>query len=95
MPSHFSRVPLFVNSWTVAHQAPLPMGISRQEYWMDCHALLQGNLPHSGMETTSPVAPALAGRFFNAEPLGKPIYMLQFSSVQFSSLSRVQLFATS
>ena len=30
--SHFSRVPLFVTLWTVAHQAPLSMGLSRQEY---------------------------------------------------------------
>ena len=28
--------------WTVAHQAPLSMGFSRQEYWVGCHALLQG-----------------------------------------------------
>ena len=28
--------------WTVAHQAPLPMGFPRQEYWSDCHFLLQG-----------------------------------------------------
>ena len=27
--------------WTVAHQAPLPMGFSRQEYWGGCHFLLQ------------------------------------------------------
>ena len=31
--SHFSRVPLFVTPWTVARQAPLSMGFSRQEYW--------------------------------------------------------------
>ena len=29
MPNHFSCVPLFVNSWSVAHQAPLSMGLSR------------------------------------------------------------------
>ena len=28
-----SRVRLFVTPWTVAHQAPLSMGFSRQEYW--------------------------------------------------------------
>ena len=31
--SHFSHVWLFVTLWTVARQAPLPMGFSRQEYW--------------------------------------------------------------
>ena len=37
-----SRVPLFVTPWTAAHQAPLSMEFSRQEYWMNCHFLLQG-----------------------------------------------------
>ena len=42
MLSLFSRVQLFVTLWTVAHQAPLSMGFSRQEYWTELHALLQG-----------------------------------------------------
>ena len=33
MLSHFSHVHLFVTPWTVAHQAPLSMGFSKQEYW--------------------------------------------------------------
>ena len=33
MLSHFSHVQLFVTLWTVASQAPLSMGFSRQEYW--------------------------------------------------------------
>ena len=33
MLSRFSRVQLSATLWTVAHQAPLPMGFSRQEYW--------------------------------------------------------------
>ena len=41
--SHFSHVQLFVSPRTIAHQAPLSMGFSRQEYWgMVCHPLLQG-----------------------------------------------------
>ena len=35
------------------------------------HSLLQGDLPRSGIE---PVSPALAGRFFTTEPLGKPTF---------------------
>ena len=31
----FSRVQLFVTPWTVAHQAPLSMDFSRQEYWSE------------------------------------------------------------
>ena len=33
MLSHFSHVRPFVGPWTVAHQAPLTMRFSRQEYW--------------------------------------------------------------
>ena len=40
--SHFSHIRLFATQWTVAHQAPLSMGLSRQEYWSGLHALLQG-----------------------------------------------------
>ena len=39
----FSHIPLFITSWTVAHQAPLSMGFPRQEYWsVGCHFLLHG-----------------------------------------------------
>ena len=33
MLSHFSHVQLCATLWTAAHQAPLSMGFSRQEYW--------------------------------------------------------------
>ena len=36
-----SYVQLFVNPWTVAHQAPLSVGFPRQEYWSGCYFLLQ------------------------------------------------------
>ena len=36
-----SRVWLFATPWTVAHQAPLSMEFSRQEYWSGLHLLLQ------------------------------------------------------
>ena len=35
-------VRLFAIPWILAHQAPLPMGFSRQEYWSGLHALTQG-----------------------------------------------------
>ena len=35
--------------WTVAHQAPLSMGFSRQEYWSELHFLLQGIFPAQGL----------------------------------------------
>ena len=40
-----STVRLFANPWTIAHQAPLSMEFSRQEYWSGCHFLLQGIFP--------------------------------------------------
>ena len=49
--------------WTVAHQAPLFMGFSRQEYWSGLPFLTAEALPNPGIESVSPVSPALAGRF--------------------------------
>ena len=58
-----SRVQLFATLWTVACQAPLSMGFSRQEYWSGyCHALPPGCLPNPGFEPVSPVSSALGGR---------------------------------
>ena len=55
--------------WTVACHAPLSMGCSRQEYYSGLPFPLPEDLPDSGIKPTSP---ALAGRFFSTEPLGKP-----------------------
>ena len=84
--SCFSRLWLFATLWIAAHQAPLSLGFSRQEYWSGSPCSPPGDLPHPGIEPTSP---ALAGGFFIAEPLGKPQ-----SRVKCQSLGRVQLFAT-
>ena len=51
--SHFSRVQLFATLWTVAHQAPLPMGFSRQEYWRGLPCPPPGDLPDPGIELAS------------------------------------------
>ena len=63
MLSRFSRVQLFVTLWTIAHQAPLSVGFSRQEYWsgLPCPP---GDLPNPGMESASLMSPALAGMSF-------------------------------
>ena len=63
-----SCVPLVATPWTVAHQAPLSMGFSRQEYRSGLPFLSPGDFPDPGVE---PVSPALTGRFFMAEPPGK------------------------
>ena len=63
-----SCVQLFVILWTVAHQAPLSMSFSRQEYWSGLPFSPPGHLPNPGMEPTSLVSPALVGRFFATVP---------------------------
>ena len=52
---------LFANLWTIAHQVPLSMGFSRQEYWRGLPCPPPEDLPDLGIE---PASPALAGGFF-------------------------------
>ena len=47
-------VHLFANPWTVAHQAPLSMEFSRQEYWSGLPCPSPGGLPDPGIEPRSP-----------------------------------------
>ena len=56
MPSLFSRVQLHATLWTGAHQAPLSVGFSRQEYWSGLLCPPPGNLPNPGMESVSYVS---------------------------------------
>ena len=64
MLSRFSRVQLFATPWTAAHQAPLSMGFSRQEYWSGLPCPPPGGLPDPGIESSSLMSPALARGFF-------------------------------
>ena len=49
----------------VAHQVPLSMGFSRQEYWSELPLPSPGDLPDSGIE---PMSPALQADSFTSEP---------------------------
>ena len=60
----FSRVRLFTTLWTVARQAPLSMGFSKQEYWNGLSFLPPGDLPNPGTEPESLGALALAHGLF-------------------------------
>ena len=62
---------LFVTPWAIAHQAPLSMEFSRQEYWSGLPCPPPGDLPDPGIKSTSLVSPGLAGRFFTTAPPGK------------------------
>ena len=64
MLSRFSHVQLCVTPWTVAHQTPLSMGFSRQEYWSGLPCPPPGDLPNPGIEPASLASPTLSGRFF-------------------------------
>ena len=55
---------VFVTTWTVAHQPPLSMGFSRQEYWSGLPFCFAGNLPNPGVKSTSLMSFALVGGFF-------------------------------
>ena len=57
--------------WTAACQAPVSMEFSRQEYWSGLPFPPPGDLPNPGIEPVSPTSPALAGRVFTTESLGK------------------------
>ena len=59
-----SHVQLFAIPWTVAHQAPLSMGFSRQEYQSGLPCPPLEELPNVGIESTTLVPLALAGGFF-------------------------------
>ena len=54
-----SHVQLFATPWTVTHQAPLFVGLSRQEYWSGLPFPHPGDLPDPGIKPRSPVFPAL------------------------------------
>ena len=58
-----SHVQLFATPWTVAHQALLSMGFSRQEYWSGLPCPPPGDLSEPGIKSKSLTSPVLAGGF--------------------------------
>ena len=71
MLSCFTHIRLFVNQWTVAHQAPLSMGLSRQGYWSEspCPPPGESSWPRDRNCVSS--NSCMAGWFFTIEPPGK------------------------
>ena len=68
----FTSVRVHVTLWTVAHQAPLSLGFSRQEYWSGFLGPPPGDLPDLGIEPTSLMSPALAAEFLTTSPTWEP-----------------------
>ena len=67
--SLFSHIRPFMTPWTVARQAPLSMGFSRQEYWSELPFSSPGDLPNPGIEPSCQPrewtrVSCIAGRFF-------------------------------
>ena len=76
--SRFSPVWLFATLWTVAHQAPLSMGFSRQEYWSGLPCPPPGVVPDPGIGSMSPVSPALQADSLPLSHWGSPMYMHKY-----------------
>ena len=69
-PTHLVCAPtLWVAPWTAAHEAPLFMGFSRQEYWSGLPCPPPGDLPNPG---TEPKSLALQAGSPPLAPSGKP-----------------------
>ena len=66
--------PTLATPWTVAGQASLSMGFSRQEYWSGVPCPSSGDRHDSGIEPTSPMSPALAGGFLTTSTSWETLY---------------------
>ena len=80
--SCFTYVLLFVTLWTTAHQAPLSMGFSRQEYWSRLPCPPPGDLPDPGIKLASLMSPALAGGFFTTNTACTAQFKSQIHSLE-------------
>ena len=74
--SHIHSCLTISDSMDYSRQAPLSMGFARQEYRSGLPFPSPGDLLDSGIKSTSPVSPALAGRYFTTEPPGKPTMVI-------------------
>ena len=87
--SCFSHVWLFATLWTVAHQAPLSMGVSGKNTGVGCHALFQIFRAPRSLEPESLRWPALAGGFFTTSAtwvFKSPLHISIFLSIDCRTL---------
>ena len=82
LPSLFSHVQLFAALWTVACQALLSTGFSRQESWSGLPCPPPGDLLNPGIK---PRSPALQADALPSEPPGHPVGSICFNHFPFSS----------
>ena len=79
--SHFSHVWLWAALWTVAHQAPLSMGFSRQESWNRFPCPPPGDLPNPGIDPSFLLSLLLTGRFFITNAIWEAKVIIQSLSL--------------
>ena len=86
-----SHVQLFATPWTIAHQAPLSLGLPRQGYWSGLPFPTPEDLPDPGLGPASPVSLALAGRFFTTVPPMEDICVCGGSGIISCSLLHLRI----
>ena len=77
MLSHFSHVQLFAAPWVVARQAPLSMGLPRQEYGSGQPFPSPGALPEPGIQPAPLLSPARADGFFTTSAPSSQFTVIQ------------------
>ena len=82
--SHFSRVQLCMIPWTVACQASVSMGFSRQELWSGLPCPPPGDLPEPGIKLMSLMSPACTGRFFTTSATWEAIHKHKVGTIIYS-----------
>ena len=87
----FSRVQLLGTLWTVARQAPVFMGFSRQEHWSGLPWPPPGALSNPGTKLMSLTYPALAARFFTTRATWEAFWHV-YTPMKPSAQSRYQMF---
>ena len=93
MLSHFSHVRLFAVLWTVALQAPLSMGFSRQNYWSGVPCLPPGDLPQPWIKPATLLSPSLADGFFTTSATWEAQRLLHHCFIAFLLLVKLSMFS--
>ena len=76
--------PALCNPWTVAHQAPLSMEFSRQEYWSGLLHSPPRDLPNPDSEPASLMSPVLAGGFFTTTATWEAMYNISYKDILYN-----------
>ena len=80
MLSHFSHVQLFATRRTIARQAPMSMGVSRQKHWSGLPGPPSGDHPNPEIKPVS---------FMSLAPPGKPLHNYSLQAVENTNISKM------